>query len=98
MLALTDQATEVIRTMVAGNQDAPAEAGLRIDVGEQSEEGVDLDLQFVPGPEEGDDTISQQGVNVHLSPEAASLLDDKVLDAHEHDDHVHFEIGEQDGG
>jgi iron-sulfur cluster assembly protein len=97
VLALTEQAAEVIRTIVAGEQEAPAEAGLRIDVGEQSEEGVDLDLQFVPGPEEGDDTITEQGVNVHLSPEAASLLDDKVLDAHEHDDHVHFEIGEQAG-
>ena len=98
MLALTEQAAEVIRTMVAGDQDAPAEAGLRIDIGEQSEEGVDLDLNFVPGPEDGDETITEQGANVHLSPEASSLLDDKVLDAHEHDDHVHFEIGEQNGG
>jgi Fe-S cluster assembly iron-binding protein IscA len=95
MLALTEQAAEVIRTIVAGEDDAPAEAGLRIDVGEQSEEGVDLDLQFVPGPQEGDDTLSEQGCNVHLSPEASALLDDKILDAHEHDDHVHFEIGEQ---
>jgi Fe-S cluster assembly iron-binding protein IscA len=95
VLALTEQAAEVIRTIVSGEDDAPVEAGLRIDVGEQSEEGVDLDLSFVAGPHDGDDTITEQGVNVHLSPEASSLLDDKVLDAHEHDDHVHFEIGEQ---
>ena len=98
MLALTEQAADVIRSMLMSDEDAPAEAGLRIDIGDQSEEGVDLDLSFVPGPEEGDDTLTEQGVNVHLSPEASALLDDKILDAHEHDDHVHFEIGEQDGG
>jgi Fe-S cluster assembly iron-binding protein IscA len=95
MLALTQEAAEVIRGMVEDEEDVPAEAGLRIDTGETTDDGVDLDLAFVPGPAEGDATVQQDGVNVYLSSEAAEMLSDKVLDAHEHGDHVHFEIGDQ---
>ena len=34
---------------------------------------------------------------VFLEPTAASLLDDMVLDAHRHDDHVHFSLEPQQG-
>jgi Fe-S cluster assembly iron-binding protein IscA len=100
VLAVTQGAADVIRNIVAAEEDVPPDAGLRIDTGEVSDEGVDLDLAFVEGPEEGDSAVVQDGVNVYLSSDASALLADKILDAHEHGDHVHFEIGEQgaDGG
>jgi Fe-S cluster assembly iron-binding protein IscA len=96
MLAVTQGAADVIRGIVENEDDVPADAGLRIDTGETSEEGVDLDLSFVEGPEEGDSAVKQDGVNIYLSSDASVLLSDKVLDAHEHGDHVHFELGEQE--
>ena len=98
MLALTQGAAEVIRDMIEGEEAAPDGAGLRIDTGTPSDEGVDLDLEFVEAPEAGDSTVEQDGIRVYLSAEAATLLDDKVLDAHEHGDHVHFSIEEQEAG
>lgn len=97
MLELTQQATDVIRTIVESEPEAPEAAGLRIATGETTDEGTDLDLQFVGGPESGDETVEQDGVRVYLSSDASALLDDKVLDAHEHGDHIHFDIGEQGG-
>ena len=97
MLAVTQGAVDVIRGIVDTEQDVPPEAGLRIDTGAMTDQGVDLDLAFVEGPEEGDSAVKQDGVNVYLSSEASTLLSDKVLDAHEHGDHVHFEIGDQAG-
>jgi iron-sulfur cluster assembly protein len=96
MLALTQGAADVIREMIEGEEEVPAEAGLRIDTGDVSDDGVDLDLQIVGAPEAGDETVEDKGARVYLSTEAAALLDDKVLDAREHGDHVHFEIGEQE--
>jgi Fe-S cluster assembly iron-binding protein IscA len=95
MLEVTDGAVEVIRTMADNEDAASPEAGLRIATAETSADGVDLALDFVAGPAEGDATVEQDGVRVYLSADAAELLDDKTLDAHEHGDHVHFSIEEQ---
>jgi iron-sulfur cluster assembly protein len=95
MLAVTQEAADVIRGIVENENDVPPEAGLRIDTGETTDEGTDLDISFVEGPEEGDEAVQEAGVNVYLSTDASELLSDKVLDAHEHGDHVHFEIGQQ---
>jgi Fe-S cluster assembly iron-binding protein IscA len=46
-------------------------------------------------PAEGDQVVDEDGTRVFLEPAAASLLDDKVLDAEKHDDHFHFSLGEQ---
>jgi Fe-S cluster assembly iron-binding protein IscA len=95
MLAVAQGAVEVIKGMVEDDDDASAEAGLRIDVGQGDEEGVELALDFVDGPGEGDATVEHDGVRVYLTAEAAALLDDKVLDAQAHGDHAHFSIEEQ---
>jgi Fe-S cluster assembly iron-binding protein IscA len=95
MLAVTEEAVGVIRAMAEDEDAASPEAGLRIATGEANDDGVDLALDFVAGPQEGDETVEQDGVRVYLSAEAAELLDDKTLDAHEHGDHVHFSIEEQ---
>jgi hypothetical protein len=42
-----------------------------------------------------DGVIREGGVVVFLDPTAAELLDDKILDAHAHGDHVHFSLDEQ---
>jgi iron-sulfur cluster assembly protein len=98
MLALTNDAADVIKNLVesAEEEEVPAETGLRIATGQADEEGTELNISLVEGPEEGDDTIEHSGARVYLSSTASLLLNDKVLDAHTHEDHVHFTIGERE--
>jgi iron-sulfur cluster assembly protein len=95
MLTLTDEAKDVVRAMVAA-EGGEGSAGLRI----ATEDGEDggLSLSVESDPTEGDAVIDQDGTRVFLEPAAAAVLDDKVLDAHRHDDHVHFSLHEQSGG
>jgi Fe-S cluster assembly iron-binding protein IscA len=92
MLVLTQEAVEVINGIVEDD-----ESGLRIATGEASGDEIELELAVAPSPEAGDETVEQDGVRVYLTPEASELLSDKLLDAHAHDDHVHFTIAEQEG-
>ena len=46
-------------------------------------------------PAEDDEMIEEQGARLFLEPEAASLLDDKVLDASVEQDQVALTIAEQ---
>jgi Fe-S cluster assembly iron-binding protein IscA len=94
MLELTEGAMGVIRGIVE-MESADGAAGLRITTEEMDGEEAELNLAVAEGPEEGDETVERDGVRVYLSAPASLLLSDKVLDAHEHDDHVHFEINEQ---
>ena len=97
MLALTNDAADVIKGLVeSAEEEVPAETGLRIATGQADEEGTELNISLVEGPEDGDDTIEHGGALVYLSSTASLLLNDKVLDAHTHEDHVHFTIGEQE--
>lgn len=96
MLALTQDAADVIRTIVdQSEQDLPPETGLRITTESMDSEGAQLAITVVEGPESGDEKVVENGATVYLSEEASQLLDDKVLDAHSHEDHVHFTIGDQ---
>jgi iron-sulfur cluster assembly protein len=95
MLTLTDSAKDVVREMVQEGG-APEGTGLRI-AAEQGIAGADgLALSLTTAPEDGDAVIDEDGTRVFLDPAAASMLDDKVLDAERHEDHVHFSVGEQD--
>jgi Fe-S cluster assembly iron-binding protein IscA len=47
------------------------------------------------GHEQGDEVIEEQGVRVFLEQEAASLLDDEVLDATVEQNQVAFTIADQ---
>jgi iron-sulfur cluster assembly protein len=49
----------------------------------------------VPLPAEDDEVVEEQGARVFLEPEAASLLDDKVLDASVEQDQVAFTIADR---
>jgi Fe-S cluster assembly iron-binding protein IscA len=56
---------------------------------------VNFQLSVVPVPAEDDEVIEEQGARVFLEPDAASLLDDKVLDARLEQDKVAFTIADQ---
>lgn len=64
-------------------------------VAERAGTQANFELSVVPLPAEDDEVIEEQGARVFLEPEAASLLDDKVLDASVEQDQVAFTIAEQ---
>lgn len=90
MLSLTEAAAEAIRSMLGG-----FEGGLRISAEADEEGRPGLHLSFAPEPEDGDETVTEHGVNVYLDPSAADALEGKVLDAQAHGDHSHFSIGDR---
>jgi iron-sulfur cluster assembly protein len=93
VLTLTDEAKGIVREMVSAESGDPS-SGLRIAT---DDGGGELSLSVASEPAEGDAVIDDDGTRVFLEPAAASLLDDKVLDAHRHDDHVHFSVHQQGG-
>jgi hypothetical protein len=72
---LTENATRVIGSIV-DRPDLPDGAGLRIT---SAAEG--LSVSPVAGPDENDQIVEEQSARVFLEPDAAVVLDDKVLDA-----------------
>ncbi len=79
MLAITQNAAEAIKSIT----DAPEfgdEAGLRV-VAAPGDERPELTLSIADGPEEEDEELEEGDVRVFLEPDAASYLDDKILDA-----------------
>jgi Fe-S cluster assembly iron-binding protein IscA len=96
MLELTETAKDVVREMVA-SEEAPEGSGLRIAAEPTGDGEASLSLELAPAPAEGDEVVEADGARVFLEPAAASLLDDLVLDARRHEDHVHFSIEPQPG-
>lgn len=94
MLELTDGAKDVIRGIVE-MEDGGDAAGLRITTEAMDGDDTELNISVADGPEDGDETVADGGVFVYLNGPASVLLADKVLDAHEHEDHVHFTIDQQ---
>ncbi|OFB42467.1 iron-sulfur cluster biosynthesis protein [Mycolicibacterium sp. (ex Dasyatis americana)] len=87
MLAMTDAAAEAIAAMTS--QDGPdgqSTTGLRFAVQTQDDSGAQLTVSVAPGPEDGDQVLGTEGgARLFLEPEAATLLDDKVLDVQQDD-------------
>jgi iron-sulfur cluster assembly protein len=78
MLALTDNATNVIRAL-ADRPELPDASGLRI---ASVDDGAgSLTITTAGTPELGDQVVEEEGARVFLEPGAAQILDDKVLDA-----------------
>jgi len=91
MLALTEQAKEVIKGIV---DEVGPEGGLRITAsGDNGDTALGFDLAPAPGP--GDEVIEEDGAKVFLDEAAATVLADMTLDVEEHGDHFHFSLGEQ---
>jgi iron-sulfur cluster assembly protein len=95
MLAVTQDAALVIRGIVDAAE-LPEEAGLRITVEETAEGRVGLGLDLAAEPQADDEVVDALGAQIFLEPDAAELLDDKVLDATLVDDRIAFAIGEVD--
>ena len=94
LLALTDNAVEAVREIVSSSDEASETGGLRM-VAERAGTQANFQLSVVPLPAEDDEVIDEQGARVFLEQEAASLLDDKVLDASVEQDQVEFTIADQ---
>ena len=95
MLTLTQDAADVIKGIVEAN-DVPDTTGLRITAEAAADsDGTQLNLALAPGPMEGDQALDAEGARVYLGPEAAVVLDDKVLHAEVEGSEVRFLIGDQ---
>jgi iron-sulfur cluster assembly protein len=94
LLALTDNAVEAVKNIVSSSEEAPETSGLRM-VAERAGTQANFQLSVVPLPAEDDEVIEEHGARVFLEPEAASLLDDKVLDASFEQNRVAFTIADQ---
>jgi iron-sulfur cluster assembly protein len=96
VLAISEDAAAAIRGIVGGSG-VPEGAGLRItqevNTGDQGEERTDLRLSVVASPEEGDEVLEEE--RVFVDPDAAKLLDDKLLDADLQGDQVRFTLDVQ---
>ena len=94
MLALTDSAVQAVREIVSSSPEVDETGGLRL-VAEAAGTQANFQLSVVPQPAEDDEVIEEEGARVFLEPEAASLLDDKVLDASIEENRVAFTLAEQ---
>lgn len=94
MLALTESAVDAVKRIVESSDEASDTAGLRL-VAEQTGMEANLQLSVTRLPAEDDEVIEEEGARVFLEPAAASLLDDKVLDASIEQNRVAFMIADQ---
>jgi Fe-S cluster assembly iron-binding protein IscA len=85
MLQIDDDAVDALAQM----------GGLRI-TAEETEEGVELQIDEASGPQEGDETVEHGEARVYLDHAAAEILADQILGVHAHDDHFHFTFEEQE--
>jgi Fe-S cluster assembly iron-binding protein IscA len=84
MLQIDDEAVEAL-----------AQIGpLRI-TAEQTDDGVELQIDDATEPHEGDEVVERKGARVFLAPAAVDVLGDQVLGVHAHDDHFHFTFEDQ---
>jgi iron-sulfur cluster assembly protein len=93
LLALTDSAVRAVKDIVSSSDQISETAGLRM-VAERAGTQANLQVSVVPLPAEDDEVIEEQGARVFLEPEAAALLDDKVLDATVEQNQVAFTIAD----
>ena len=82
MLTVTEAAAEAITALTANQGNG--ESGLRLAVQNAEGDNAQLALSVAPSPAEGDRVLGEdEGPKVFLEPQAAALLDDKVLDVQE---------------
>jgi len=93
MLALTDSAVHAVKDIVSLEETAEV-GGLRV-VADHADAQVNFELSVVALPAEDDQVIEAQGARLFLDPEAASLLEDKILDASVVRNQVAFTLAEQ---
>ncbi len=62
---------------------------------EETDDGVELQIDDATEPHEGDEVVERDGARVFLDALAAEALDDQVIGVHAHDDHFHFTFEDQ---
>jgi Fe-S cluster assembly iron-binding protein IscA len=62
---------------------------------EETEDGVELQIDEATEPHEGDEVVERDGARVFLDAMAAEVLADQVLGVHAHGDHFHFTFEDQ---
>ncbi len=93
MLTLTETAAKVIRDLNAQSGES-TEKGIRIS--SHGEDAGSLMLSVAEGPESTDKVVETAGAKVYLDPVAASVLENKALDADIDDQGgVSFHVEEQ---
>jgi len=96
VLAISEDAAAAIRGIV-GSSGVPEGAGLRItrevNADAEGEPRTDLRLSVVAAPEEGDQVLEDE--RVFVDPDAAGLLDNRLLDADVVGDDVQFSLDVQ---
>src|SRR5262249_14887869 len=93
LLALTDSAVEAVR-MIMSSTDEDGAAGVRL-MAEQDGVETRFLLSISAMPAEDDAVVEEDGARVFLDTRAASLLDEKVLDARIDENRVAFQIEDQ---
>ncbi|TDW23110.1 Fe-S cluster assembly iron-binding protein IscA [Kribbella kalugense] len=78
VLTLTENATLVIKS-ITGVEGAPEGAGVRISQDNPADPALAVTTTEAPQP--GDQVVEEAGARVFLEHNAASALDDKILDA-----------------
>jgi iron-sulfur cluster assembly protein len=78
VLTLTANAAQAIRDLTASAPE-PAQGGIRIS--SQGEGAGSLTLSLATAPEPTDAVVESEGARVYLDPVAATVLEDKSLDA-----------------
>lgn len=91
-LTMTETAAEAVKAVVARVPQA-ADGGVRIrDTGPET----GFEISVAPAPELEDTVVDADGARVFLDAEAASVLDDRVLDAQlDADGAVRFSLADQ---
>jgi iron-sulfur cluster assembly protein len=97
VLTITSNAAEAIEAILTSTPGLSDDSGLRIAPALADDGQPALGLAFTETPEQGDQVVDEAGVHVFLDPEAAAILDDKVLDAQVEEGQVGFTVTEQAG-
>ena len=95
MLTITQDAAAAIDAVVDSAPTDSDTAGLRISRRVSPDGQPGLELSVAEAPAADDAVVASEGTPVFLDPEAAQLLDDKVLDAKLEDGQVGFTLREQ---
>ena len=87
-------AVQAVQEIFSSSEETRETGGLRL-VAELAGTQTDFQLSVVALPGEDDEVIEEEGARVVLDPEAASLLEDKILDASIEPNQVAFTIADQ---
>jgi iron-sulfur cluster assembly protein len=94
VLALTDSAVQAVKDIVSSSEEVSERGGVRL-VADRAGTQANFQLSVVPLPAEDDEIVEEEGARLFLEPEAAFLLDDKVLDATVEQNKVAFTIADR---